>query len=57
MAPARSFVVRIVLYSIALLYLAGDLFVFHGPLLRKLQSARPDSPESLEAAGRAANGG
>jgi len=48
--PAKSFVVRIVLYSVALLYLAGDLFVFHGPVLRKIRSARPDSPESLERA-------
>jgi parvulin-like peptidyl-prolyl isomerase len=50
MRPAKNFVVRVAVYSIALLYLAGDLFVFNGPLNRKIQAGRPDSPESLELA-------
>lgn len=50
MRPAKNFVVRVVVYSIALLYLAGDLFWFNGPLNHKIQAARPDSPESLQRA-------
>lgn len=47
MRPAKNFVVRVVVYSTTLLYLAGDLFLFNGPLNRKIQASRPDSPESL----------
>ncbi|MFC7338305.1 peptidylprolyl isomerase [Haloferula chungangensis] len=50
MRPAKNFVVRVFVYSAGLLYLAGDLFLFDGPVNRKIQSARPDSPESLERA-------
>ncbi len=50
MRPAKNFVVRVFVYSIGLLYLAGDLFLFDGPVNRKIQSARPDSPESLARA-------
>ncbi|MEP4078071.1 peptidylprolyl isomerase [Haloferula sp.] len=50
MRPSKNFVVRVIVYSIALLYLAGDLFLFNGPLNRKIQKGRPDSPESLERA-------
>ncbi|MEM1084835.1 MAG: peptidylprolyl isomerase [Verrucomicrobiota bacterium] len=50
MRPAKNFVVRVFVYSIALLYLAGDLFLFNGPINRRIQAARPDSPESLARA-------
>jgi parvulin-like peptidyl-prolyl isomerase len=50
MRPAKNFVVRVIVYSIGLLYLAGDLFWFDGPLNRKIQASRPDSPESLASA-------
>jgi parvulin-like peptidyl-prolyl isomerase len=48
--PTRGFSIRIFLYSAAALYLAGDLFVFHGPLRRRIQRGLPDSPESIAAA-------
>lgn len=47
MRPAKNFVVRVFVYSVGLLYLAGDLFLFNGPLNRKIQASRPDSSESL----------
>lgn len=50
MRPAKNFVVRVIVYSVGLLYLAGDLFLFNGPLNRKIQAGRPDSPESLQRA-------
>ena len=33
-----------------LLYLAGDLYVFNGPLNRRIQASHPDSPESIAKA-------
>ena len=50
MRPAKNFVVRVIVYSVGLLYLAGDLFLFNGPLNRKIQAGRPDSPQSLALA-------
>lgn len=47
MPPAKSFVIRLAIYSVGLLYLALDLFVFDGPLNRRIQAARPDSPEAI----------
>lgn len=48
MRPSKSFVVRLVIYSVALLWIAGDLFVFHGPLRRKVDGMRPGSAASIE---------
>jgi len=48
--PSKKFTLRVFLYSAALLYLAGDLFLFRGPVKRHLESYRPDSPQSLEDA-------
>ncbi len=51
MAPPKSFVARIVIYSLVLGYGAADLLVFHGPLYRHMrQSSDPDSPEAVSAA-------
>jgi len=51
MAPSKSFVVRIILYSIVLGYGVADFMVFHGPLYRRLQqSTDPNSPEAVAAA-------
>ena len=50
MRPARAFTFRIFLYSAVLLYLAGDLFWFHGPLSRRIQRSLPGSEESIERA-------
>lgn len=50
MVPSKKFTVRLAIYSVVLLYVAGDLFVFNGPLNRRIQASRPDSPESLARA-------
>lgn len=50
MRPTKGFTVRIILYSAVALYVAGDLFVFNGPLRKRIQRGLPDSPESIAAA-------
>lgn len=50
MQPSRKFTLRVAIYSIGLLYLAGDLFLFNGPVNRRIQTSRPDSEEALAAA-------
>jgi peptidyl-prolyl cis-trans isomerase C len=51
MAPPKSFVIRVVVYSLVLAYGAADLLVFHGPLHRIMRrSTDPNSPEAIEAA-------
>lgn len=50
MQPSKKFTVRLAIYSFALLYLAVDLFFFHGPLHRRIQASRPDSEEMLASA-------
>lgn len=50
MRPTLGFNIRIFLYSAVALYLAGDLFVFNGPLRQRIQRGLPDSPESIAAA-------
>lgn len=47
MAPAKNFVVRVFVYSFALLYLSADLFLFKGPLYKRIQAGRRDSPETI----------
>lgn len=47
MRPAKSFVVRVAVYSAALLYLAGDLLIFGGPVSRRVEAARPDSEAAI----------
>lgn len=47
MTPSKKFTVRLAIYSVALLYVAGDLFLFNGPLNRRIQESRPDSAEAL----------
>ena len=42
--------IRLVLYSLALVYLMLDLFVFEGPLLRHFRQRDPASPEQIAAA-------
>jgi parvulin-like peptidyl-prolyl isomerase len=46
----KGFVIRIFLFSALLLYLGGDLFLFNGPLRKRIQRGLPDSPESIAAA-------
>ncbi|BCX48382.1 hypothetical protein HAHE_22900 [Haloferula helveola] len=47
MRPSKSFTIRVFLYSAGLIYLALDLFVFNGPVNRRIQDGRPDSQSSL----------
>jgi len=47
MSPSKNFTVRLAIYSVVLLYVAGDLFWFNGPLNRRIQTDRPDSPEAI----------
>jgi len=48
--PPKGSVIRIWLFSAVLLYLAGDLFLFRGPLRQRMQRGLPDSPESIATA-------
>ncbi len=50
MRHTKGFVIRIFLFSALLLYLGGDLFLFNGPLRKRIQRGLPDSPESIAAA-------
>ena len=50
MRPSKSFVVRVAIYSLLLLYIAADLFVFEGPLHRRLHSGDPNSPQAIAEA-------
>ncbi len=50
MTPLKKFSLRLVLYGAVLAYLAGDLFVFHGPLSRKIERADPGSAAAIAAA-------
>ena len=50
MSPLGKFSLRLALYGLVIAYLAGDLFVFHGPLRRRMDRADPNSAESLAAA-------
>jgi peptidyl-prolyl cis-trans isomerase D len=45
-----KFSLRFGAYLLVLLYLAGDLYVFNGPLNRRIQASHPDSPESIARA-------
>lgn len=50
MRPSPKFTVRVFAYSAVLLYLAADLFWFHGPLSERIRRAQPGSAESIELA-------
>lgn len=50
MTPLGKFTLRLGLYGGVIAYLAADLFLFHGPLRRKIDRADPGSPESIAAA-------
>jgi parvulin-like peptidyl-prolyl isomerase len=45
-----KFSLRFGAYLLVLGYLAGDLFLFNGPLNRRIQASHPDSPESIAKA-------
>jgi parvulin-like peptidyl-prolyl isomerase len=50
MRTFTKFSLRFGAYLLVLLYLAGDLYVFNGPLNRRIQVSHPDSPESIAKA-------
>lgn len=50
MRHTKGFVIRIFLFSALLIYLGADLYVFNGPLRKRIQRGLPDSPESIAAA-------
>lgn len=43
MTPLARFSLRLAIYGAVIAYLAGDLFVFHGPLRRRMDRADPTS--------------
>jgi len=50
MKSFTKFSVRFAAYFLAVGYLACDLYVFNGPLNRRIQASHPDSPESITKA-------
>ena len=50
MTPLGRMTLRLALYGAVVAWLAGDLFIFHGPLRRKLDRADPRSAEAIAAA-------
>lgn len=50
MSPLKKFTLRLAVYGAVIAYLAGDLFLFHGPLSRKIERANPNSPAAIAAA-------
>ena len=50
MTPLKKFTLRLVIYGAVVGYVAGDLFVFHGPLSRKIERADPGSAAAIAAA-------
>lgn len=50
MRHTKGFVIRIFLFSALLIYLGADLYVFSGPLRKRIQRGLPDSPESIAKA-------
>ena len=50
MKSFTKFSLRFAAYLLVLGYLAGDLYVFHGPLSRRIRAADPNSPEAIERA-------
>lgn len=50
MTSSGKFILRVSIYAAIIAYLLCDLFVFNGPLNRRIQASRPDSPESIAKA-------
>ena len=50
MSPLAKFSLRLAIYGLVIAYLAGDLFLFHGPLRQKMERADPSSPAAIAAA-------
>lgn len=50
MSPLAKFSLRLAIYGLVVAYIAGDLFLFHGPLRQKMDLADFSSPSAIEAA-------
>jgi hypothetical protein len=50
MSPLRKTVIRLVIYGLVIGWIAGDLFVWHGILHRKIERADPNTPEAIALA-------
>lgn len=50
MTQLGKFSLRLALYGVVLLYFVGDLFIFKGPLRRKIDRADPKSAEAIQLA-------
>lgn len=50
MATLRKMTLRLAVYAGVCAYLLGDLFVFHGPLRRRIDLADPSTPEAIAKA-------
>jgi peptidyl-prolyl cis-trans isomerase D len=50
MTPLGRFSLRLAIYGTVFAWLAGDLFVFHGPLRRRMDRADPTSAEAIRIA-------
>ena len=50
MSPLKKFLLRLALYGGVVAYLAGDLFVFKGPLSRRIDRADPGSEQAIAIA-------
>jgi parvulin-like peptidyl-prolyl isomerase len=50
MSPFGRFLLRLAIYATVIAWIAGDLFVFHGPLRRRMDLANPGSQAAIEAA-------
>ena len=50
MTPLKKFTLRLVIYGAVFAYLAADLFIFNGPLRKKIDLADPGSALGIAAA-------
>lgn len=50
MQSFTKFTLRYAIYLVVVAYLLGDLFLFNGPLNRRIRAADPNSPEAIAAA-------
>ena len=50
MDPLRKTVIRLTVYGLVLGWIAGDLFVWHGILRRKIERTDPNTPEAIARA-------
>lgn len=46
-SPVKKSAIRLVVYGIFIAYLLGDIFVFHGPIARRVEKANPFSSASI----------